>query len=241
MASEQSFAPYAPKKTVMAVVTRYRERGLPDPVTTGALEQVGVPASMAPRTLQALRFLGLIDEDGNRLEPFERLKRATTEEYPGQLAEIVRAAYLPVFTIVNPAEDGDVAVGDAFRQYEPSAQREKMVTLFRGLCEESGIIFTQKRPARTAQRPKQEPTARRAAKPPATGGKSINDGNLRQDGGGTGNRIDYQAISAIIQQLPKDARWTSDRRERWLKAMSATIDLLIDVDEPAPSPELHGR
>ena len=113
--AEQTFAPYAPAKAVLGVVERFRDRGLPEPLTTGALEQVGVPASMAPRTMQALRFLGLVDEGGNRLEGFEQLRRAKTDEYPGVLAEMVRAAYLPVFTIVDPATDSDTAIADAFR------------------------------------------------------------------------------------------------------------------------------
>ncbi len=46
--AEQTFAPYAPAKAVLGVVERFRDRGLPEPLTTGALEQVGVPASMAP-------------------------------------------------------------------------------------------------------------------------------------------------------------------------------------------------
>lgn len=48
--------------------------------------------------------------------------------------------------------------------------------------------------------------------------------------------IDYQVISAIIQQLPRDARWTMARRERWLKAMTAAIDLLIEVEPPVDAP-----
>ncbi|MBA2275802.1 MAG: DUF5343 domain-containing protein [Chloroflexi bacterium] len=90
--------------------------------------------------MQALRFLGLVDEGGNRLEGFEQLRRANTDEYPGVLAEVVRAAYLPVFTIVDPATDSDTAIADAFRGYEPAAQREKMISIFRGLCVRAGLI-----------------------------------------------------------------------------------------------------
>ena len=77
--AEQNFAPYAPAKAVLGVIQKYRDRGLPAPLTPGVLEQVGVPASMAARTLQALRFLGLIDEGGNRLPSFDNLQRAKTD------------------------------------------------------------------------------------------------------------------------------------------------------------------
>src|SRR5437899_2304963 len=87
MVAKENFAPYAPAKAVMKVIQRYRDRGLPDTLTPKALEQIGVPGTMSPRTLAALKFLGLLESDGTRTEAFERLKRAQTNEYPGQFAE----------------------------------------------------------------------------------------------------------------------------------------------------------
>src|SRR5437660_1056747 len=113
---DSNFAPYAPKKAVLSVVRRYRDTGLTEPLTFTGLESVGIPASTTSRTLQTLRFLGLVDEGGNLTEAAKRLKRATTAEYPDVLAEIVRAAYLNVFTIVDPAKHDDIAIADAFRQ-----------------------------------------------------------------------------------------------------------------------------
>jgi Family of unknown function (DUF5343) len=158
--AEDKFAPYAPAKAVLAVIERFRDRGLPDPLTTSSLEQIGIQASNAPRTLQALRFLGLVDEGGNRLPAFEGLRTAKTTEYPDQLAEILRAAYLPIFTITDPAEDTDVQISDAFRGFQPSSQREKMVSLFMALCRAAGIVT--KAPTRTAGVVRREPSRRPA-------------------------------------------------------------------------------
>ena len=77
---DEHYAPYAPYKAVHDVIIRFRERGLPDPLTSSALEQVGIAPGMTARTLRALRFLGLVDEGGNRSETFDRLKKANTEE-----------------------------------------------------------------------------------------------------------------------------------------------------------------
>jgi hypothetical protein len=231
MTDQSNFAPYAPAKAVLSVIERYRDVGLPDPLTTGNLERVGVPASMGPRTLQALRFLGLIDEDGNRLESFEQLKRAKTDEYPAQLAEVVHAAYLPVFTVVDPASDTDTAVADAFRGFEPSTQRQKMITLFRGLCSAARIIESTRRS--TGGAPKKATGGALSPRPkavkkqtPPQGDQPAPDRTPDDDG-----VVDIRLITAIIQQLPRERRWTSSRRKKWLGAIEAAVDLLIEVDE----------
>ena len=227
--ADEDYAPYAPYKAVHDVVSRYRDRGLPNPLTPTALEQVGVSVGMTARTLRALRFLGLVDEDGNRLEPFERLKRATSEEYPAQLAEVVRAAYLSVFTIVDPAVDSDTTVADAFRRFEPSAQRERMIALFRSLCEEAGIITSAPRARSQAQRRADTPQRTKAAPPKPQPETPAQQQEHRDEE----IAADYRLISALIQQLPRDGGWTSERRERWLQALTAAVDLLFVVQEEA--------
>lgn len=233
-ASDEDYAPYAPYKAVHDVIIRYRERGLPDPLTPAALEQVGVATGMTQRTLRALRFLGLIDETGARLEPFERLKKSTTAEYPEQLAEVVRAAYLPVFTIVNPAEDSDTAIADAFRRFEPSAQRGKMIALFRGLCEEAQIITTTaprprpapRRPAAESSSQRPKPPAEKRSDPPVVADRKDDEAATP----------DYRLISAVIQQLPRSGKWTRERRDRWLLTLTAAVDLLFEVADDHGDP-----
>lgn len=231
MTDQSNFAPYAPAKAVLGVIERYRDVGLPDPLTTASLERVGVPASMGPRTLQALRFLGLIDEDGTRLEAFEQLKRAKTDEYPAQLAEIVRAAYLPVFTVVDPATDTDTAIADAFRGYEPGAQRGKMLALFRGLCSVAGVIQGDRRPKGGA--PKKPTGGALAPRPkPPKKPTAIPRAELPERQADDEAMLDIRLITAIIQQLPRERRWTSSRRQKWLGAIESAVDLLIETDEP---------
>ena len=226
--ADDNYAPYAPYKAVHGVISRYRERGLPDPLTPASLEPIGVAAGLTARTLRALRFLGLVDEEGGRIEPFERLKRATTDEYPSQLSEIVRAAYVPIFTIVDPATDSDTAIADAFRRFEPSAQRDSMIRLFRSLCEEAGII-------KAVTTVRQQPTRRApdAPKPKqATAGpKRQTEQEHQQERKDENLGSDYRLISAVIQRLPRDGKWTADKRDRWLQALTSAVDLLIEIEE----------
>jgi hypothetical protein len=161
--AEEKFAPYAPTKAVLGVIERFRERGLPDPLTNAGLEQIGIQASNAPRTLQALRFLGLVDEGGNRLQAFDDLRMAKTDEYPDQLALILRVAYLPIFGITDPAVDTEIQISDAFRGFEPASQRVKMVSLFMGLCRAAGIAQkSHSVPGATKRQPPKRPAARQS-------------------------------------------------------------------------------
>ena len=234
--AEQNFAPYAPAKAVLGVIQKFRDRGLPDPLTAGVLEQVGVPRSMSARTLQGLRFLGLIDEGGNRLPSFDNLQRAKTDEYPGQLAEIVRAAYLPVFTIVDPAVDTDTAIADAFRGYEPRAQRDKMIALFRGLCVEAAIMDA--RPRAVGGAPKRQVGGALSMRSRSTIPKRAEGRRVDQDQprGETEGAIDTRVLTALIQQLPKDRRWTSARRDRWFAMFGSAVDFVVEVDDAAAIP-----
>jgi hypothetical protein len=233
---EEHYAPYAPAKSVMLPISRYRDRGLNWPLTAKSLEQIGVPDSMAPRTMQTLKFLGLVDEDDQPTESFKRIRQASTEEYPSQLAEVIRAAYLPVFSIVDPGRDGDVAIADAFRRYEPGNQRDKMIALFRGLCMEAGIIQPKSRPRGTGRKPRTDgqPKANTATikapagqKQPPPSEHAQRDGQGHEGEGG----VDLRLITAIIQQLPRGPRWTAARRDKWLQTMTAAVDLLFETEE----------
>lgn len=133
-------APYAPVATVLEVINRFRDRGLRTPFDVEVLKFAGVPESLAPRTLQALRNLDLLDDQGNPTDLLEGLRRAPSDDFIPRLEEVVRGVYADVFSFADPSVDAPERVADAFRQYVPAGQRNRMVTLFYGLCEAAGIV-----------------------------------------------------------------------------------------------------
>ena len=222
------YMPYASGRSVIQVITRYREHGLPELLTTESLQLVGITASTASFTVRALLFLGLVEDTGAKTALFESIRQARSEEFPEILARAVRQAYSEIFIIADPAKADETAIADAFRKYEPAKQRRKMVSLFLALCEASGIIQTA--PKRRVRVSSSQPRSQRTSTPTPTAPVPNETVSSRND---DSLEIDLRLISSIVQQLPRNCQWTSQRRERWLDAMTSAIDLLIDIqDEP---------
>lgn len=240
------FAPYAATSNIMDVIARRRERGLPNPLNAKTLETIGVPAGNISRTLQALRFLNLIDDDGSHTKGFDRLAQAGESggEYRELLAEIVRSSYHRVFEIVDPSQDHEAAIHDAFRLFQPEAQRSRMVALFLGLCEQASISERRTRErspeAVARQRLASPPRRRRAAPhPQRTVQHSATANELAGPRQVQSQDTDYRAIFAVFQQLPEQRQWTSERRQRWLSAIEATVDLMVDIVDDVPATQLQ--
>jgi hypothetical protein len=138
-------APYAPARQVIRAIAHYREKGAQQ-FSKELLMRLGAPAAYANRTLNALKLLDLIDDEGVPTSAFTELQRASESEYKPRLEQVLRTAYNEVFQVADPATDPPQAVEDAFRFYEPRAQRDKMLTLFLALCEEAGIVGSDKAP-----------------------------------------------------------------------------------------------
>jgi Family of unknown function (DUF5343) len=240
-------------RSIKVTEGHHREKGLPEVFTTQELIRLSVAEGNATRVQRALRFVGLVDNDGRRTPHFDRLCRASTTEYPQILSEILRMAYKDIFVIVDPNNTNLTELHDAFRYYSPQAQRRRMVRLFIGLCREAELmpggplesrLRTKTLPASKASSLSREPSviplkqgtgADQNGDQPVGGSAS---GHLPLPHNGSPSNLDvlvedYMLLTGLLQkQLPPNRQWTPARREQWLKAHTAMLDLLIHVEEP---------
>jgi Family of unknown function (DUF5343) len=206
------FAPYAPVRSVTLVLRYDRERRLREPVTARSLAAAGVSPSMGPRTLQALRFLRLVDEAGYRTDSLDALRAASDQEFAGRLAEVLRLAYAEIFSRLGPRPPEATKIERAFRLYEPRSQRGRMTALFLGLASEAGML-TAESPERQARRSARSMPRRR---PPSDA-----------------------MLTVLLERLPASRRWSQDERDRWLRAWAAALDLAIKIQTADPPPSLN--
>lgn len=232
-------APYAPLAPLVALIRRRREKGLPEVLNSEKLAQLGISEGNISRILQALRFFNLIEEDGSQTTWFNRLALAKEQEYQGILAEIIKGAYQDVFTIIDdPNEVTDIELNDAFRFYQPQSQRSRMILLFRGLCQEAGLIAggppsTRKR-ARSTSANKATPFLSNGAKKVQPKEVSQPEPHIvpHQPVNHQMSNQEFALVQGLLSKLPPEKQWTQQQREKWLNAVTATVDLLIEVVEP---------
>jgi hypothetical protein len=137
--SEEMRRPYAPPSHIIAVLKRARSRNLPDRISGDFLTLAGIPSTIAPRTVFALKFLGLTDEDGIPSDSLRAMAAAGESEYRELLAKAIRTAYATDFDRIDPGVDNQRAIKDAFARYQPRSQTDRMVMTLLGLCREAEI------------------------------------------------------------------------------------------------------
>ena len=151
-------APYAPPSAILEIIHRRRDRGLTAPINADVLARAGVSSSLIPRTLKSLQTLDLINEQGQPTPTFEAIRVAPTPEFQPRMQEWLKNAYADVFAFVDPSQDDEGKITDAFRSYEPAAQQRRMVILFRDLCTAAGLA--PQKPAKTEKPSSTRPAAR---------------------------------------------------------------------------------
>jgi Family of unknown function (DUF5343) len=222
-------APYAPHSAITDIIARYRSRGLPTPIDAEVLGRAGVSESLITRVSQALQSLDLVDESGMPTPMFEGIRVAPEGEYKQRLADWLKAAYADVFAFVDPSNDDETSIRDAFRNYQPIGQQSRMVTLFQGLCAAAGLM---------AEKPQQvrSPSAAPRARPATTmvraaSSKSSAKGN-QVNSGFTGGSNVPPPLAGLLASLPAmGAGWTQAERDKYVTTFGAVLDFCFPIIE----------
>jgi hypothetical protein len=227
----ENFAPYTSIGNMLMVLKRIRNGWLPSHVDSEEIQRVGVTKGNASRTIITLQFLELLDENEATTELWKAIATASANEYPEILADILTNSYVSIFELHPvPSEATDIDIDNAFRKMEPLGQKARMISLFRGLCQEANLIagdpLTRSRKSKQVSREKGEESAEIPSK------DAIRATKFRTPEKINPSLVWYNYLETLIGVLPdpENPRWTSSERDKWLNALRYMLELLIDID-----------
>ena len=131
--------PYASTGSIKTVIEKHRQFGLPD-ISLEKLQRVGIPVSLAPRTLHSLIFLGFYDKGGHVTPEFDALRRVSEHDFKPRLAAMLQKAYAPILEFLDLDTATQLDVENAFRGFEPTGQIHRMAQLFMQLMAYVGLM-----------------------------------------------------------------------------------------------------
>ena len=162
--------PYTSYRTFKTFVEDLQEHGVPSRIDRSVLTRFS--GVVGTQLMHALRFLGLIEDDGRPTQRLRELVNAHGDgHWPATLLELLREEYAPMFAI-----DLETATpshfNEAFRKAFPAADAvvQKCVTFFLYAANDAGVkisgrVLKGRKPRSLA--PRRKPARPTLAPPPA--------------------------------------------------------------------------
>lgn len=105
----------------------------PSPINTDLFKKLGMAKGKEGLAVHALKFIGIIDEEGNPTDEFDNLKK----DYRNTLKRLVQASYSELFNLIPPKLANQSRLVNFFGTAVDTA--EYQAKLFVWLCKQSGI------------------------------------------------------------------------------------------------------
>lgn len=228
-------APYVSAATLSNFFDHVRWVSTPKKVDQGLLLDYGLPKGNIGALLSALKFFGLVQDDGTPTPAFKMIQTGG-DEFRTNLEEIVKRAYADVFSRLDPSRDSREKLRNYFaRNYSPAISN-KATIVFLDLCKEAGIPIAEEvspvsrvglRAAvsvakrKPTRQPKQQAPPSEAELKPAI--STLTDDDLRRT-----------YVKRLIESLPtpdtsgKDAE-AIEAEARLIEAQLARIERLLKI------------
>jgi hypothetical protein len=213
-----------------------------DKVTPDLLEAfIGTSRSESYEIRITWRHLGLLDDRDGITPTCEALARAVGEQRQILLQSILRESYAEIYlTLSDPAHASQEELKEAFQQssYVPISMHPKMITLFRKLCYEAGLIEDE-----TRDPPALEKAAREEPSLSSQSTTDLEEGNLLMKGSlsllymngfvhtkGNAQTEEPHRLLAYLLQLPEASPdWTEEDETWWRQAISINTEKILQT------------
>ena len=161
--------PYTSYRTFKTFIDDLREQGVPSRIDRSVLTRFS--GVVGTQLMHALRFLGLVEDDGRPTQRLSELVNAhSSERWAEKLQELLRQEYAPMFAIgLETATPSHFS--EAFRKAFPAADAvvQKCVTFFLYAANDAGVTISGRvlkgRKPRSLT-PRRKPAGRPIAHPP---------------------------------------------------------------------------
>lgn len=135
-------APYVAAKAISAFFERIRYVSTPDKVDVGLLLDYGISKGNVFALISAIKFLGLVDDEGVPTSAFTSLQ-VTGEDFTIALENIIRNAYEDLFSKLDASRDSREHIRNYFARNYSAAKASDSTNLFLALCRQAQIPLSE--------------------------------------------------------------------------------------------------